>query len=86
MSLKINKKYALIIGQIKANKMTMIRTQQQHHQPTQEKFKCTECGYETNADENSSANILNRVCIDVLCNRLLKLSDNGEFRPKKTKR
>ena len=56
------------------------------NRPTQEKFKCTECGYETNADENSSANILNRVCIDVLCNRLLKLSDNGEFRPKKTKR
>ena len=56
------------------------------NRPTQEKFKCTECGYETNADENSSVNILNRVCIDVLCNRLLKLSDNGEFRPKKTKR
>ena len=29
-----DKMNALIIGQIKENKMTMIRTQQQHHQPT----------------------------------------------------
>ena len=58
----------------------------ENNRKSQEHFKCESCGYEANADENSSSNIENRVSKDVLCNRLLKLSDNGEYRPKTIKR
>ena len=52
----------------------------------QEVFKCVECGYESNADFNAAINIKNRVDITVLCDKLLKRSDNGSFRPKSLKR
>ena len=52
----------------------------------QEAFKCVECGYEVNADFNAAINIKNRVDITVLCDKLLKQSDNGSFRPKSLKR
>ena len=53
---------------------------------TQEAFKCVECGYEANADINAALNIQNRVGITVLCQKLLKQSDNGTFKPKPMKR
>jgi hypothetical protein len=53
---------------------------------TQEAFKCVECGNEANADFNAAINIQNRVGITVLCQKLLKQSDNGSFRPKPLKR
>ena len=53
---------------------------------TQEAFKCVECGHESNADFNAAVNIKNRVFITVLCDKLLKRSDNGSFRPKPLKR
>ena len=53
---------------------------------TQEAFKCVECGYESNADFNAALNIKNRVGITVLCNKLLKQSDNGSYLPKPLKR
>ena len=53
---------------------------------TQEAFKCVECGHEANADINAALNIANRVDITVLCDKLLKQSDNGTFRPKPLKR
>ena len=52
----------------------------------QETFKCIECGYEANADFNAANNIKNRVSITVLCNSLLKQSDNSAYKPKKLKR
>jgi putative transposase len=58
----------------------------ENNRKSQECFKCECCGYEANADENSSVNIKNRVTQDVLLKRLLKLSDNGEYRPKTIKR
>ena len=53
---------------------------------TQEEFKCVECGHEANADFNAAVNIVNRVDITVLCDKLLKRSDNGTFKPKTLKR
>ena len=53
---------------------------------TQEVFKCVECGHKSNADLNAAVNIKNRVDITVLCDKLLKKSDNGAFRPKPLKR
>lgn len=52
------------------------------NRPTQEQFCCQECGYSTNADQNSAQNIENRLSIDVLRNKLL-LSDEGVFTPRK---
>ncbi len=52
----------------------------------QEAFRCVECGYEANADINASVNIKNRVGMTVLCQKLLKQSDNGSFRPRPLKR
>ena len=52
----------------------------------QEAFKCVECGHESNADFNAAVNIKNRVDITVLCDKLLKQSDNGTFKPKPLKR
>ena len=53
---------------------------------TQEAFKCVECGHESNADFNAAVNIKNRVDITVLCDKLLKRSDNGSYLPKPLKR
>ena len=53
---------------------------------TQEAFKCVQCGYESNADINAALNIQNRVGITVLCQKLLKRSDNGSYLPKPLKR
>ena len=53
---------------------------------TQEAFRCVECGHEANADFNAAVNIQNRVGVTVLCQKLLKRSDNGTFRPKPLKR
>ena len=52
----------------------------------QEAFKCVECGYEANADLNAAVNIVNRVGVTVLCQKLLKRSDNGSYLPKPMKR
>ena len=52
----------------------------------QETFKCVQCGHEANADINAALNIKNRVDITVLCDKLLKQSDNGTFKPKPLKR
>jgi len=53
---------------------------------TQEVFKCVQCRHESNADFNAAVNIANRVGITVLCQKLLKQSDNGSFLPKPLKR
>ena len=53
---------------------------------TQEAFKCVQCGHEANADINAALNIRNRVGITVLCQKLLKRSDNGTYLPKPLKR
>jgi len=52
------------------------------NKPNQETFKCTEYGFESNADYNATINIRNRVCKAVLLNQL----DNGAYEPKKFKR
>ena len=52
----------------------------------QEVFKCVECGHEANADINAALNIQNRVGITVLCQKLLKQTDNGSYLPKPMKR
>ena len=57
-----------------------------NNRKTQEMFVCENCGYTANADENSSENIRNRVSKDVLCTKLLKQLDNGEYEPKKINR
>ena len=51
----------------------------------QEAFKCVQCGHEANADINAALNIKNRVGITVLCQKLLKQSDNGSYFPKPLK-
>ena len=53
---------------------------------TQEVFKCVQCGYESNADTNAALNIKNRVSVTVLCDKLLKQSDNGTYLPRPFKR
>lgn len=53
---------------------------------TQEAFKCVQCGHEANADFNAALNIKNRVGITVLCDKLLKQSDNGTYLPRLFKR
>lgn len=50
---------------------------------TQECFCCVECGNVDNADKNAAINIKNRVGITVLCNKLLKQTDNGTYKPLK---
>lgn len=56
------------------------------NRPTQEEFKCVECGHEDNADFNASKNIRNRVLVTVLRDRLLKQLGNGAYEPKSLKR
>lgn len=56
------------------------------NRPSQENFKCIECGHEDNADHNASINIKNRVSEAVLQSNLLKQLDNGSFEPRKLKR
>ena len=53
---------------------------------TQEVFKCVQCGHEANSDINAALNIQNRVGTTVLCQKLLKQSDNGTYLPKPMKR
>jgi putative transposase len=57
------------------------------NRPNQETFCCVECGHKDNADHNSAINILNRVLLTVLKQKLLKLNkiDDGTFEPKKLK-
>jgi len=57
------------------------------NRPDQETFCCVECGHKDNADHNSAINILNRVLLTVLKQRLLKLNkiDDGTFEPKDLK-
>lgn len=57
-----------------------------NNRKTQEAFRCVECGHEANADFNAAFNIKNRVDITVLCDKLLKQSDNGTYLPKPLKR
>lgn len=57
-----------------------------NNRKTQEAFVCVECGHEANADLNAAVNIKNRVDITVLCQKLLKRSDNGTYLPKPMKR
>lgn len=52
---------------------------------TQEEFRCVECEHSDNADNNAAVNILNRVCVAVLREKLLKQLDNGAYEPKKLK-
>ena len=56
------------------------------NRPTQEEFKCVECGHEDNADFNASKNIRDRVLVTVLRDKLLKQLDNGAYEPKALKR
>lgn len=56
------------------------------NRPSQETFKCIECGYETNAYFNAATNIRNRVLVTVLRDSLLKQLDNGAYEPRKLKR
>lgn len=57
------------------------------NRPNQETFCCVDCGHKDNADHNSAINILNRVLLTVLRQKLLKLNkiDDGTFEPKKLK-
>ncbi len=50
---------------------------------TQEIFHCVSCGYECNADKNSSDNLEDRLSEDVLRTQLFTKNDIGEFIPKK---
>jgi len=47
------------------------------NRPNQSTFRCVECGYEANADENASVNIRNRVVSEKLCGKLLKRTSDG---------
>jgi len=49
---------------------------------TQESFKCTNCGYEDNADSNSANNIELRYTSDVLRSKLHNLDKYGRLVPK----
>jgi IS605 OrfB family transposase len=49
---------------------------------SQEEFRCTECGFESNADVNASRNIVSRILQDVLVRGLLMRNDFNEFRPR----
>ena len=53
------------------------------NRPTQEDFRCVECGHEDNADHNASVNIRNRASVAVLRERLLKQLGNGTYKPLK---
>lgn len=57
-----------------------------NNRKTQEKLICEKCKYEAPADKNSTFNISYRVSSDVLKKKLLKLLDNGEYRPKTMKK
>jgi len=50
---------------------------------TQEDFKCTQCGYEDNADSNSASNIKLRYTSDVLRSKLHNLDKYGRLVPKR---
>ena len=53
------------------------------NRPTQEDFRCVECGHTDNADHNASVNIRSRVTVTVLRERLLKQLGNGTYKPLK---
>ena len=50
---------------------------------TQEDFKCTQCGYEDNADHIASDNIELRLTSDVLRSKLHNLDKYGRLIPKR---
>ena len=58
------------------------------NRPTQESFKCINCGHENNADINAAINIKNRVSSTVLKKNLLKQTKIGNetYEPKPLKR
>ena len=50
---------------------------------TQEDFKCTQCGYEDNADHVAAQNIKTRLTSDVLRSKLHNLDKYGRLEPKR---
>jgi len=50
---------------------------------TQESFKCTQCGYEDNADHVAAQNIKLRLTSDVLRSKLHNLDEYGRLEPKR---
>ncbi len=57
-----------------------------NNRPTQEKFKCTDCGHTDIADFVSPTNIKNRIHSNVLREKLHKSDNYGRFSPKKISR
>jgi len=53
---------------------------------TQESFKCTNCGYESNADSNAADNLELRYTSDVLRSKLHNIDEYGRLVPKKLNR
>ena len=56
------------------------------NRPSQEVFKCVECGHEDHADKQASFNIGERVRKDVLCESLHILEKDGQYVPRKLTR
>jgi len=57
-----------------------------NNRTTQERFKCSECGYEDNADHVGSVNVLERLnlfhWLGVQANRLYSVDEYGRIKPK----
>lgn len=53
---------------------------------TQEKFKCIKCGHLDNADFNSACNIRDRLLLDVLRDKFLKINSFSEYKTKDFKK
>ena len=53
------------------------------NRPTQEEFKCVDCGHEDEADFNSPKNLYSNIAVDVLRNALHTFDEYGRANPKK---
>ena len=86
----IARKYGIVVSTVQSSYTSKMCPKcgciDDRNRPTQEIFKCVECGHKDNADFNAAKNIRNRVLVTVLRESLLKQLDNSAFKPRPLKR